>query len=537
MMSETLQRSVSIGSKKASDPIDQFLEHHCLFRKHILMDASCLFRVIAEQVYDTQMLHYEVRMECVRFMFGRSRGFRRFVGGDFDEYLWRLGKTKTAGTMLELGALCHLYRRNVIIYEPFNLGRLVTYSKEYQENLRIFVNRQGHFDSVLTMQDVDMAAVCQAVAFKMLYKHLFRIPDVNLAVEWMLHPETFKCGMDFEFDARGNVIRLLCRNGRSFKLDRPKGTLCLLENYKLCPFHNPRLALDRQSRDMSCMLVLLQQNKHPFCYVAAKSMDPYMFRNVELTSLIESRREAKQWDIYNGDYNFKVGAKCQVELDTNRRDLLSTCYIQSINRNKSACQVFIEEQGKLVNVPYDNLHPLPPDEFKSWDLARKRRPKQPRLPHMSRMKRQFFRWRNTSRPQSRRSSPRQYFKTREHSSETRLQNASNKPSPPNQSVQEFGTDQKPATAPPINQLPMPPPMAIPRPVFLPSPPRLFGPPSWMPPIRPLMPNHLMIRPPGPLVFVQPPHVGPPPGMMPIPFLVHNSPSVFDTGYAPHPPAT
>ncbi|XP_039502686.1 protein ovarian tumor locus [Drosophila santomea] len=534
MMSETLQRSVSIGTRKASDPIDLFLEHHRLFRKHILMDASSLFRVIAEQVYDTQMLHYEVRMECVRFMFRRSSRFRRFVVGNFDEYLWRLGKTKTAGTMLELSALCHLYRRNVIIYEPFNLGRLVTYSKDYQENLRIFVTRRGHFDSVLTMQDVDMAAVCQAVAFKMLYKHMFRIPDVSLAVEWMLHPETFKCGIDFEFDPRGKVIRLLCRNGRSFKLDCPESTICLLESYKLCPFHNRRLALGRQSRDLSCMLGFLQQNKQPFCYLIAKSMDPYMFRNVELTSLIETRREAMQWNIYMGDYNFKVGAKCQVELDTNRRDLLSTCYIQSIDRNKSACQVFIEEQGKLVVVPYDNLHPLPPDEFKAWDLARKRRPKQPRLLHMSRMKRQFHRMRNTSSPQSRRSSPRQYIKTRGQSFETRLENVSNRPSPPNQ---EFGPDQKPATAPAINQFPMPPPVAIPRPVFLPSPPPIFGPPRWMPPIQPLMPNHLMIRPPGPLAFVQPPQVVPPPSMMPIPFVVHNSPLVFASAYAPYPPAT
>ncbi|EDV57759.2 protein ovarian tumor locus [Drosophila erecta] len=491
MMSKALQRSVSIGSKKASDPIDQFLEHHRLFRKHIIMDTSSLFRVFAEQVYDTQMLHYEVRMECVRFMFGRSRSFRRFVSENFEEYLWRLGKTKTAGTMLELSALCHLYRRNVIIYEPFDLGRQITYSTDYQENIRIFVNLQGHFDSVLTMQDVDIAAVCQAVAFKMLYKHVFRLPDVSLAVEWMLYPETFKRGIDFEYDPRGNVIRLLCRNGRSFKLDRPGSTICLLDNYKLCPFHNRRLELDMQSPDMSCMLGLLQHKRQPFCYVAAKSMDPYMFRNVELTSLVEARREARQWDIYTGDYNFKVGAKCQVELDTNRRDLLSICYIQSIDRNRSACQVFIEEQGKLVSVPYDNLHPLPPDEFKAWDLARKRRPKLPRHLHMIRMKRQFLQIRNTFRPQPRGSSP------------------------------QF-------VPPPNNQIPTAAPMAIPRPVFLSPPLPLFGSPRWMQPIRPVMPNHLMIRPPGPLVFVQPPRVGPPPNMMPIPFVVHNSPSVFES---------
>lgn len=130
----------------------------------MLGDASSLFRVVAEQVYDTQMLHYEVRMECVRYMFTKWKTFRRFVSGDFDEYLWHLGKTKTAGTILELGAMCHLYRRNVIIYEPFDMGRMVTYNKDYKEILRIFMNSMGHFETVLTMQDVDMAAVCQSVS-------------------------------------------------------------------------------------------------------------------------------------------------------------------------------------------------------------------------------------------------------------------------------------------------------------------------------------------------------------------------------------
>lgn len=455
----------------------------------MLGDASSLFRVVAEQVYDTQMLHYEVRMECVRYMFTKWKTFRRFVSGDFDEYLWHLGKTKTAGTILELGAMCHLYRRNVIIYEPFDMGRMVTYNKDYKEILRIFMNSMGHFETVLTMQDVDMAAVCQSVSFKMLYKHLFRLPDVDLAVEWMLYPDTFKMGTDYEFDSRGRAIRLLCRNGRSFKLDRPESTICLLENSQMCPFHNRRLAMGGQFADFSCMRILLEENNIPFSYLVAKSMDPCRYRNVELTSAIEARREAYEFGIYIGDYNFKVGAKCQVQLDTNRRDLLSACYIQSIDKKKSVCKVFIEEQGKLVDVPYDNLHPLPPDEFKAWDFARKR----PQRLHMSQMGRQSVQG----------------------------------------DQQGFVPDPMPGTAPSMP----PPPVADPRPVNVTAQqPPVFGPSRWMEPTRPLMPNPLMIHQTGSFVFVQQPRVGPPSVMMHVLIIVHNAPYMLAFDHAPHPPA-
>lgn len=70
-------RPITSGSRQAPDPFDQFLESRSMYRKHTARDASCLFRVIAEQMYDTQMLHYEVRLECVRFMTRKRRIFEQ----------------------------------------------------------------------------------------------------------------------------------------------------------------------------------------------------------------------------------------------------------------------------------------------------------------------------------------------------------------------------------------------------------------------------------------------------------------------------
>ncbi|XP_017043682.2 protein ovarian tumor locus [Drosophila ficusphila] len=533
MMSGILKRSVSSGSRGAMDPIDQFLEQYFLFRKHTSKDSSNLFRVIAEHVYDTQILHYEVRKECVRYMFRKRRSFQRFVSGDYDEYLIQLQKPRTRGTVLELRAMCHLYRRNVIIYEPYNLGQHIIYGKDYPETLRIFLDHKGRFDSVLTMSEMDMAAVAQAVSFNLLYIKVFRLPDVNLAVEWMLYPQAFRWGTDIELDQQGRVIRLLCSNGRSFKLDRPEDTRCILKTYRECPFHNRRLDLHERRLEpmpLSCTRRILEENRLPIPYMVAKSLNPYMYRNVELTCLIADSREAKSMNLYTGDYNFKVGAKCQVELlDDGHRDL-SICHIQEISEDKVACQVFVEGLGEFLDVPYDSLHPLPPNEFIPWE-----RPPRCRASKMSRQKRHAPQMNNLSNFQP----GRQYQRLKKAAPDQnrRLEKAPNKfqtANAPAQVNQQMPLPiPKLAIAPPNPQYMAPPPTSFSRPVYVPA----AQPQGFIQHSRPLMPRayqlgQLMVRPPGPTYFVAPPGGCPQTGKMPLPYVVHNSPMMTNSPNSP-----
>ncbi|XP_017871629.1 PREDICTED: protein ovarian tumor locus isoform X1 [Drosophila arizonae] len=400
-MAVMLRRPITSGSRQAPDPYDQFLESRCMYRKHTARDASCLFRVIAEQMYDTQMLHYEVRLECVRFMTRKRRIFEQHVRGDFDSYMLEMAKPKTYGTMLELRALCCMYRRNVILFEPFNLGTAVTYNDRYVDNFRVFYTNEFHFDSVYQLDYIETAAISQTISFKLLYKMLFKLPDVNFAVESMLHPQTFEWGnYEVEIDHRGYFVRIICNDGRLFTLDLPENTRCILENYKLCNFHNNpkhlrRNALEGSSRRElqmnldspmnnlvpsqsseilhmcpnpmnSCVRQLLDDGITPFPYKVAKSLDPYMYRNIEFDSWNDLRKEAKRYNVYANDYNFKVGAKCRVELVTDTDRQLYTCHIQKISADKSCSVVYIEHFGKKFLVPYESLHPVPPDEFRPW---------------------------------------------------------------------------------------------------------------------------------------------------------------------------
>lgn len=166
---------------------------------------------------------------------------------------------------------------------------------------------------------------------------MFKLPDVTFAVEQMLHGPNFD-SMEYrtETNEEGYSTRICLSDGRSFELDLPHNTNCILENYKLCHFHYinfPRYADDLQrelkiancedheknsmliqrtaesflpNKYVSCVRQLLQEGITPFPYKVAKALDPNMYRNIEFDSWNEMRKESKLQNWYHGDTNFKV---------------------------------------------------------------------------------------------------------------------------------------------------------------------------------------------------------------------------------------
>ncbi|XP_011179954.1 uncharacterized protein LOC105210596 isoform X3 [Zeugodacus cucurbitae] len=392
-----MQRQFTSGSRQAPDPFDQFLEENNFYRKHTARDASCLFRVISEQMYDTQLHHLAIRKKCVRYMRKHRDYFAPLVERDLDEYLDDMSKPKTYGTLIELQAVGYMFQRNVLLFEPFNLGNYYSSRSCFNNVFRVFYTPERHFDSVFTCDYIKDAAICQAICYEILYKELYRLPDVAFAVEHMLHSPTLDA-MEYtsENNEDGYCTRIVLTDGRSFNFDLPHETNCILENYELCHFHHtnfPRLS-DDLHREMkihtncddyeksalcktaesllphkyiSCVRQLLQEGITPFPYKVAKALDPNMYRNIEFDAWNEQRKEQKLQNWYSGDTNFKVGAKCHVKLCKSENDLY-TCHIQEIAVDKGYCIVFIEQLGEKRLVPYESLTPLPPDQFKPWTL-------------------------------------------------------------------------------------------------------------------------------------------------------------------------
>lgn len=327
-------------SSGSLDPQDRFLESHSLYRKHTLHDGSSLFRIVAEQLYDTQSLHYDVRQECVRYMIFKRRRFEKYIEEDYDTYLKRMTKPRTMGTLVELRAMCFLYRRNVHFYEPGRLAQIVTFDSKFTDYFSVFYSPNKNFASVLTRENYETAAVAQSICYKLIYRDLLRTPDVELAVQKILYPGSFK----WSFKAQQkNLLR---------------HTKCILVNPKYCSYHN-------RGFGVSCVLQLLNNGQLPFSYKVAKSMDPLVYRNVDIDAWRDALLEAKHLRVYMGDYYFRPGAKCRVELPEG--EFIS--YIQKIIRREHACVIFVEKLGKKLQVALSQVHPLPPDEFRPWTLS------------------------------------------------------------------------------------------------------------------------------------------------------------------------
>lgn len=61
---------------RKSDAMDHWLDSQGLYRKHTARDGSCLFRAVAEQIFNTQCFHVEVRRQCVQYMLERKNYYQ-----------------------------------------------------------------------------------------------------------------------------------------------------------------------------------------------------------------------------------------------------------------------------------------------------------------------------------------------------------------------------------------------------------------------------------------------------------------------------
>lgn len=411
---EVSNRPFSAGSRQAPDPYDQFLEREGFYRKHTARDSTCLFRVISEQVFDVQLYHEKVRADCVNFMRKRRDLYEKKINGNFDDYLDEMSKYRSYGSFMELNALAHVFRRNVLLFEPYNCGKWFVKCDSYEDTLMVFFSPDKHFDSIFPTTYIEQAAYCQALVYEILYVKVFKLPDVMYSVERMLHdPEGRSMRIVERKETTGDMIedRIVTSEGRQFILNTAEETECVLDNYRLCHFHNKEnfasivdiyrnKRTDKETKEIrsirtnntkgplskdlilvnpmlcdkkiSCVRQLLKEGITPFPYKVAKALDPSIYRNIEFDSWSDMRRELKYRNWYFGGNSLQVGVKCMVRLNESDDHLLY-CYIQEMKPNHGPCVVYIEDIAECRTVPYERLQPLPPDQIRPWVLPCKSR--------------------------------------------------------------------------------------------------------------------------------------------------------------------
>lgn len=312
------------------------------------------------------------------------------IDRDIDVYLNDLAKPRTHGTLVELRALAHLFARNVMLFEEFDTGHWLIQEPAYADNacLMLFCTAENHFDSVYEQAYIEDAAYCQALCYEILYTNVFKLPDVEYAVERMLHDPTDGTVINTTTYLSNEFYdeyeeSILLSDQRYFRLDRPETTRCVLEDYRMCHFHNAHFddfwmhlraelvatdgaaAHDQHEKvrkmlqsllphkHQSCVRQLLNEGITPFSYKVAKALDPCIYRNIEYDTWSEMRREQRlrHW---NMGHQLQVGSRCRVRLYANQAQPM-TCNIQEILSNIGKCVVFVEQLADKRCVPFSAI--------------------------------------------------------------------------------------------------------------------------------------------------------------------------------------
>lgn len=159
---------------------------------------------------------------------------------------------------------------------------------------------------------------------------MFRLPDVEYAVERMLYDQDEQKTKPLLDDE----TKYQTMTGKVCKFDDHTTTDCVLDNDKLCHFHNrenfqelvdtyttsqaiynKKLSTKREKQldsflyesDKSCVRQLLMENITPFPYKVAKALDWSIYRNIEFDLWSEDRKEMRlKWIEANNAVSLKI---------------------------------------------------------------------------------------------------------------------------------------------------------------------------------------------------------------------------------------
>ncbi|XP_076167094.1 uncharacterized protein LOC143146573 isoform X2 [Ptiloglossa arizonensis] len=360
-------------SKRAQEPVDEWLQNEGYFRKHAPRDPTCLFRAVSEQIYMTQYYHIRVRKKCVEFMRKMKHLFEKNITIPFDDYLEQMACFTEWGGMNEIQAMSLLFKREFIIFNgQMQIHRPVT-NNGFKDTIYLCYSPQKQYDTIYTREVVATAAYCQSIVYQILYKDVFQMPNVDSTVHKMLHDRSGTFRHD-RFFLKGNL--------------EMRDQLAAEIYSKIKNGHN--VVDDTQA---------IVRDVPPFPYRVAKALDPNIYRNTDFDIWHEIRREVKNagWTKHNS-HELQVGGTCLVQMefneeefdkvnnnnvyvssfekDTNGNDTKALQkksqhdpvffygHIQEMSKNQGPVLVFIEELGEKKIVPYSALKPLPPRKNK-----------------------------------------------------------------------------------------------------------------------------------------------------------------------------
>ncbi|XP_078046931.1 uncharacterized protein LOC144475183 isoform X2 [Augochlora pura] len=354
-------------SKRAQEPVDEWLQAKGYFRKHAPRDPTCLFRAVSEQVYMTQHYHLRVRKECVEFMRTMTQSAFENIVIPFDDYIDQMACFTEWGGRNEIQAMSLLYKKEFVIFSgQKQIQRIIT-NNGFKDAIYLCHTPQKQYESICTQDFVATAAYCQSIVYQILYRGVFNMVNLESTVHKMLHDRTATFRHD-KFFLKGNIEM---RDQLTAEI-----------------YNKVENGIDELDDAQSA-----GKNIPPFPYRVAKALDPNIYRNTDFDIWHEIRRVKNAGWTRHNSHELQVGGKCLIQMDFNEEDFdkannnnvyVSSLekdanyndtkvlqkidkqdpvylfgHIQEMSKDRGPVLVFIEELGEKKIVPYSALKPLP----------------------------------------------------------------------------------------------------------------------------------------------------------------------------------
>lgn len=164
----------AISFTNTESAMDEYLSKLDLYRKPVAKDGSCLFRVVSEQVYNTQAKHIKVRFECIDFMRRNKELFQAFVEGSYEHHLYLLKNPKEWGGQVEISALSLLYKYDFIVYQAINHPPQQVTCNNFKRKIHLCYSNGNHYDAVYPLRFKASAAMVQSLLYDVVLDSTFR---------------------------------------------------------------------------------------------------------------------------------------------------------------------------------------------------------------------------------------------------------------------------------------------------------------------------------------------------------------------------
>lgn len=341
------------------EPFDDWLEAQGLYRKQIARDGSCLFRAVSQQLFLTQMEHTKVRSLTLEYMSMWKEEFEPLIVSPLDHHIFNMSDIREWGGHPEIVAMSRLFKVDFLLYQEIGKPPYKATDHGFERKIIMYFNHGNHYDCILSKQNAILRGFCQSLIYETLYTHVFKLENISLAVERMLHENEYS-------DLRRDSANSADMKDLNTLVEKVLGTRDTSSE------GDQSLSIDEKSVDIHPDDVngRLAQGIPPFPYKVAKSLDKDIYRNIEYDAWNTIRREARFGPFDSN--GFQAGVKVQVKLEFLPEELKNNFegefyqgHIQVMSENKGDVDIYIVELGKRVKVPYMSMVPTSPPR-PSW---------------------------------------------------------------------------------------------------------------------------------------------------------------------------